>query len=161
VAPTAADRINVVDAGVFTGKASLSGALTAVGAGGSYTSGTRYTVLNAANGISGTFGSFAISGNFGTTRPHVEYDANNVYLVLDPLLISPLLSGGTGNQRAVAGSVDAAILAGSQSPQLAALVGLSTAQLPGALDQLSGEVHASTASVLLDESLHPRSAVLG
>ena len=33
--------------------------------------------------------------------------------------------------------------------------------MPAALNALSGEVHASTAGVLMDESLYPRSAVLG
>src|SRR5204862_6349368 len=38
---------------------------------------------------------------------------------------------------------------------------LPLGQVPAALDQLSGEVHASTASVLADESLYVRSAILG
>jgi len=39
--------------------------------------------------------------------------------------------------------------------------GLTPGMLGGALDQLSGEVHASTAGVLADESLYTRSAILG
>ena len=158
VAPANADRTNVTGA---PGTASLGGTLRAVGLGGTYTVGTRYTVLNASGGISGTFGSLAISGNFGTTRPHIEYDANNVYLVLDQGAISPFLVGGTPNQRAVAGAVDTALLGGNQAAPFVALFGLTSAQLPGALDQLSGEVHVSTAGVLADESRYMRDAVLG
>jgi outer membrane autotransporter protein len=158
VAPAAADKTNVTGA---PGTASLGGTLTAVGLGGIYTIGTKYTVLNATGGVSGTFSGLTISGSFGATKPHIEYDANNVYLVLDPNAISPFLVGATPNQRAVAGAVDAAIVSGSQNAPFLALFNLTTAQLPGALDQLSGEVHASTAGALLDESLYPRSAVLG
>ena len=143
------------------GTASVTGTLNAIGLGGVYTVGTRYTVLNATGGVSGTFSSFTVSGSFGTTKPHLEYDASNVYLVLDPNALSPFLAGATPNQRAVAGAVDAAIAGGSQAAPFLALFNLAVAQFHGALDQLSGEVHASNAGVLLDESLYPRSAVLG
>jgi len=158
VSPSAADKTNVTGA---PGTAALAGTLSAIATGGVYVVGTKYTVLNATGGVSGTFANLAISGSFGVTKPHIEYDANNVYLVLDPNAISPFLAGATLNQRAVAGAVDKAIAAGSQSAPFVALFDLTAAQLPGALDQLSGEVHASTAGVLLDESLYPRSAVLG
>ncbi len=120
-----------------------------------------YTVINATGGVSGTFANLAITGSFGVTKPHIEYDANNVYLVLDPNAISPFLAGATPNQRAVAGAIDTAIAARQPDAPFVALFNLTAAQLPGALDQLSGEVHASTAGALLDESLYPRSAVLG
>ena len=158
VAPTAADRTNVTGA---PGTATLSGTLRAVGTGGIFSIGQRYTVLNAAGGISGTFGTLAVSGNFGVTKPHVEYDASNVYLVLDANQISPSLTNATANQRAVATAADAAVLAGNTSALFGALFNVPAAQLPGALDQLSGEVHASTAGVLADESLYVRSGVLG
>jgi subtilase-type serine protease len=156
VSPAAADRTNVVG-----GAASLSGTLQAIGTGGSYTAGTRYTVLNATGGVSGTFGNFTVSGSFGVTRPRVEYDAGNVYLVLEQGLVKPFLPGGTPSQNNVAGAVDAALLGGSQAAPFAALIALNPAQLPAALDQLSGEVHASTAGVLVDESLYVRNAILG
>ena len=156
VSPSAADKTNVTGA---PGTAALAGTLSAIGTGGNYTIGTKYTIINASGGVSGTFGSIAISGNFGVTKPHIEYDANNVYLVLDPNALP--LTGLTPNERAVAAAVNTAIMAGSQSAPFLALFNLTAAQLPGALDQLSGELHASTAGVLLDESLYPRSAVLG
>lgn len=158
VAPGAADRTNVTGA---PGTATLAGTLRAVGTGGAYTVGTRYTVLNAAGGISGTFGTLDVSGNFGATKPVIEYDTNDVYLMLVANAISPLLAGGTPNQRAVAGAVDAALAAGIQAAPFGALFGLSAAQLPAGLDALSGEVHVSTAGALADESQHVRSAILG
>jgi subtilase-type serine protease len=154
VSPASADRTNA------SGTATLSGTLHAVGLGGAYVIGTKYTVINAA-GVIGTFGSLDVAGSFGATRPHIEYDANNVYLVLGQGTVSPFLVGGTPNQRAVAGAIDTALLAGSQPAPFLALFNLSSAQLPAALDALSGEVHASTAGVLVDESRYVRQAVLG
>ena len=161
VSPTEADRTNVFNAGLFTGTASLHGTLIAVGTGGNYSVGKRYTVINAETGVTGTFSNLVVTGNFGVTKPHIEYDANNVYLVLDPNAVSPFLVNATGNQRAVAAAVDAAIVAGSQAAPFLALFNLTAAQLNGALDQLSGEVHPSTMGMLADESLYARSAVLG
>lgn len=158
VSPTQADFTNVSGG---PGTATLSGTLRANGTGGAYTVGTRYTVMAATGGLSGTFGNLAISGNFGFTRPHIEYDANNVYLVLDLASVASALNGGTPNQRAVAGAVDAAFLAGNGPAPFVALVGLTSPQLNQALDQLSGEVHASTAGVLASDSLFMRSAILG
>ena len=154
VSPAAADRTNV------SGTASLAGTLRAIGTGGTYTVGARYTVLNATGGVSGSFGTLDITGSFGATRPHIEYDANNVFLVLDPNALP--LNGLTRNERAVAGAVNTFLQAGNPAPPVfASLFGLTAAQLPAALDALSGEVHASTAGVLMDESRYIRTAVLG
>ena len=156
VSPSAADKTNVVGA---PGTAAVAGTLSAIGTGGIYTIGTKYTVINTTGGVSGTFANLAISGNFGVTKPHIEYDAKNVYLVLDPNALP--LAGLTPNQSAVAGAVNSAVVNGSQIAPILALFNLLPGQVPGALDQLSGEVHASNAGVLLDESLYPRLAVLG
>ena len=150
------DRTNVTGA---PGTATLAGTLTAVGTGGSYVVGTRYTVLNATGTVSGTFSNLAIAGNFGMTTPHIEYDGNNVYLVLDQRTLSP--TGGASNQNAIVSVIDSAVIAGNTSGPILALFGLTAGQLPAALDALSGEVHASTAGALVDESLYVRSAILG
>ena len=157
VSPAASDQTKV------SGNAALAGTaqVNAVSA-GIYPA-KHYTILNAGS-ISGTFGSLVVNGTFGPAvkNPHLEYDANNVYFVLDPNAISPLLGGGgTRNERAVAAANDAAFQAGITTPPFLALFGLTSAQLAASLDQLSGEVHPSTAGLLLDESLYARSAVLG
>jgi outer membrane autotransporter protein len=79
--------------------------------------------------------------------------------VLDPNAVP--LTGLTFNQRSVGTAINTSLQAGNQAAPFLALFNLSAAQLPGALDQLSGEVHPSTAAVLLDESLYARSAILG
>lgn len=67
------DRVNV------TGTAALNGGVAAFASGSTFTAG-RYTLLNAAGGVSGTFSPL-------TTTPSspaiLSYDANNVYLVVD------------------------------------------------------------------------------
>jgi outer membrane autotransporter protein len=156
VSPAAADKTNV------SGSAILAGAVQVNAVSGGVFAPKHYTILNAAS-ISGTFGSFVVNGDFGPAvkNPHLEYDAGNVYFVLDPNAISPLLVGGTPNQKAVASAIDTAFQKGVAPPLFLGLFNLTAAQLPGALDQLSGEVHASTAGVLVDESLYARAAVLG
>ena len=69
------------------------------------------------------------------------------------------LPAPTFNQREVAAAQDTAFNSGL--PTITGLFGLPLSQLPAALDQLSGEVHASTAGVLVDESRYMRGAVLG
>jgi subtilase-type serine protease len=153
VSPTAglADRTNVIGA---PGTADLGGTITAVGTGYGYKIGSTYTVLNATGGVNNTFSSLAISGSFGSTRPRVEYDANNVYILFDANSLA--LTGLTPNQTAVANTINTALQQGIQP--LAFDVAFNS---PLGLDLLSGEVHASALGVLLDESLYPRSAVLG
>jgi outer membrane autotransporter protein len=71
------------------------------------------------------------------------------------------LTGLTPNQRATGGAIDAAFNTGGLPAGLGPLFGLPVASMPHALTQLSGEVHASALGMLVDESLYPRSAVLG
>ena len=88
----------------------------------------------------------------------LSYTATDVLLVTLRADIASL-AGLTANQRAVGGAQDAAFNGGL--PSIGELFALSNAQLPAALDALSGEVHASTAGVLVDESRYMRGAVLG
>ena len=112
MSPTAADRTNV------TGTASLAGTVQAIPLAGSFHSQT-YTILNATGGVTGTFGSLTIDGTFapGARNPHLTYDANNVFLVLDPSALTPQLPGNASiNQRAVANAIDNAVAAGATPP---------------------------------------------
>ena len=70
-------------------------------------------------------------------------------------------SGLTFNQNGVASGLNT--LAGTPAtvPLFSALFALNLAQLPGAYDQLSGELYGSVQSVLLEDALFARSAILG
>ena len=74
-APTNNQRVNVA------GAASLSGSLSLVASGGTYSAG-KYTLLTA-NGVSGTFGAFSSNlSNYTNLAYSLGYDANDVYLNL-------------------------------------------------------------------------------
>ena len=113
VSPSAADRTNV------TGAATLTGAtVQAIALPGSFASQT-YTILNASGGLGGTqFAGLNDTGSSlspGARNPHLTYDANNVFLVLDPGTIQ-LPAGASGNQAGVAGGIDRAVLGGATPP---------------------------------------------
>jgi len=67
------------------GSASLAGTLAVLDDTGAYTVGGRYTILTAAGGRSGTFGTVSYDPIFANyISPVVSYDTNDVYLTLDP-----------------------------------------------------------------------------
>jgi outer membrane autotransporter protein len=150
VSPTGADLTQV------SGTAQLAGTAQIVFTPGAYTS-RSYTILTSA-GRTGTFDTVQTVDQPAALSASLAYTSTDVLLVT---LVSgiALLPGLTPNQFGVARAQDAAFNGGL--PSISALFGLSAVQLPGALDALSGEVHASTASVLADESLYARSAILG
>ena len=154
VSGTASDKT------VVSGTATLGGTVQVVPL-TRVTTRTTYTILSGSP-VSGTFGSATVqAGNNFARNPVLAYVGGDVLLTLDPGLLAPSLAGGTPNQRAVTGAVDTALTGGNPLSAFDPLFSLNAAQLPGALDQLSGEVHASTAGVLADESLYARSAILG
>lgn len=136
----------------------LSGASVAVTAkpGTLYSVGSRYTVLDAAKGVSGTYalaGDMAISPILSLAT---AYDARHVYL--DVVQSRPLTAvGGTPNQVAALGGVQ------SLAPTSALFTVLanqpSDAAIRSAADQLSGEIHASVQSAFLSDSHYLRDAV--
>jgi outer membrane autotransporter protein len=152
VSPTAADKT------IVTGSATLAGTVSALFGPGLYAQ-QHYNVLSASGGLSGTFSNLAVTNAPAYLTASLSYTATDVFLNLTSGIAQ--LTGLTANQRATGGAIDTAFNGGSLPAGLDALFGLSIAAMPRAIDQLSGEVHASTAGVLMDESLYVRSAVLG
>jgi fibronectin-binding autotransporter adhesin len=146
------DRTNV------TGTATLGGTVQVVAAPGAYAPGTTYTILNATGGISGTFA--GLTGNLPASdfiSPMLAYDSNNVFLSLAKT--ATLASAGlTRNQIATGSGVDSL---GFGNPISDTLLLGTAAQARAAFDLLSGEVHASAAGMMLDESRYVRDAVIG
>jgi T5SS/PEP-CTERM-associated repeat protein/autotransporter-associated beta strand protein len=87
VSPTDADRTNV------TGAATLAGGVNATYQTGTYTA-KRYTILNATNGITGTFGALTNANKPSNINAALSYDANNAYL---DLTLSYTPAGGSLN----------------------------------------------------------------
>jgi autotransporter-associated beta strand protein len=139
VSPTAADRTDVI------GIATLTGAtVQAVALPGSFRQQT-YTILTAAGGFAGTEFAGITGSSFapGARNPHLAYDANNVFLLLDPGAIQ-LPAGASGNQSNVAGGINRFVEGGGTPPAaFDALLNMSGARLTNALDQVSGQPAAA------------------
>lgn len=122
---------------------------------GVYAPGARYTVLSALGGVNGAYalaGATSISAFFGVTA---TYDANHVYLTVQQ---TNSLAGAalTPNQTAVSTALDMLPPQNLLFDAVASLPTLAAART--AFDQLSGEIHASVRTVLLEQSDAPRDA---
>ena len=141
-----------------TGTAALDGGSVAqIGQAGNYGLRSTYKILSADDGLSGTFGS--VTSNFAFLDPKLTYDANNAYLTLTRNNISFTSNGLTPNQNAAAGAVDSIGLAANNPLYDAvALLPNDSAAIHRAFDQLSGEIHASAKTALIEDSRYLREA---
>lgn len=143
-----------------TGAVSISGGTihvtpeNGVDNGATYSLGSIYRVLTAAGGVTGEFD--ALTDDYAFLDFTSSYDHDNVFLTSSLSTESFCLSDASANQCATAGG---ALSLGS-GPLFDAILNLSNADALGALDQLSGEVHASTKSILIEDSRFVREAAL-
>jgi subtilase-type serine protease len=146
------DRVNV------TGKATLAGgSVVHVGPDGNFTPDVAYTILSSAGGISGTFQ--GATSNFAFLNPQLSYDANNVYLGLKRSQIKFPDYALTSNQKATSRGIEST--AGGHAVYDAVVVLPADGDVVrAAYDSLSGEIHASIKSALLDDSRFIREAAL-
>jgi fibronectin-binding autotransporter adhesin len=129
------------------GTAALNGSATAIYLAGNYVS-KKYTILTAAGGVSGTFGSLVnanVPANFTST---LSYDTNNAYLNLTLNFIpnpTPNFGGGlNGNQQNVANTL---VNFFNSTGGIPAVYGTLT---PGGLTQASGELATRTQQTSFD-----------
>lgn len=140
---------------VATGSATINGGTVKVLAGaGTYAPSTTYTIINASGGVSGN-GFDNVTSNFAFLAPTLTYDPNNVYLTLDKKASFGSV-GITRNQIATGGGLDTV---GSGAVYNAVLT-LTEPEARAAFDALSGEIHASAKSILIDDSRFPREAAI-
>jgi fibronectin-binding autotransporter adhesin len=135
------------------------GAVHALAAAGVYGLGTKYTILTADSGLSGSFGSL----NGVLTQPFLKlgltYDADHAYLNVQRNGVAFCAVAVTKNQCAVANGADSLPPA---SPVFVAIANSpDAASARVAFDAVSGEVHASTAGVEIEDSHLVRDAALG
>ncbi|WP_041782266.1 autotransporter domain-containing protein [Ancylobacter novellus] len=150
VSATAADRTDV------SGTATLGGTVQVAATPDDYGLHASYIILHADGGVNGAE-TLSATVNSVFLDPTLSFDANNVFLNLTQLPFNSM--AWTPNQRAVA---DALQVSGTRSALGAAVFNQITgAGARQAFDALSGEVHASAAGVMLDESRYLRDAVLG
>lgn len=149
--PSTSDRIGVSGTASLAGGSVLNVARTN---GGVFTVGNKYTVLSATGGVSGTY---ALSGDTRTAFVQVSdsYDANNVYLTAEQVKTFQEV-GITPNQIATAGGLQTL---GNDNALRNAIAWLpSEVAARAAFDQLSGEIHASAKTALLENSRFVREA---
>ncbi|MBR0868815.1 autotransporter-associated beta strand repeat-containing protein [Bradyrhizobium tropiciagri] len=143
---------------VATGTATLAGGnVLALAQTGVYAPQTVYNVLTANGGVSGTFTD--VTTNLIFLTPSLTYDANNVFLTLGRNDTALASVAQTPNQIAVAGALDAS--GQLTNPLMVAVLNQGAAGARQAFDALSGEVHASAQTAMLDDSRYLRDAVLG
>ncbi|MCJ8159818.1 autotransporter domain-containing protein [Sphingomonas sp. LaA6.9] len=146
----ASDRI------VVSGRAILNGGEVAhIGFDGNYRRNASYTILTAAGGIQGQFAN--ATSDYAFLDALLGYSASAVTLTLQRNDIDFATIGRSANQRATAAAVQAL---DSGNPLFEAVVMLGADQARTAFESLSGEVHASLQSVLVEDSRFIRSAAL-
>ncbi len=125
------DRINA------TGTATINGGTVDVQAGGNaYAASTRYTILNAAGGRTGSFS--GVTSNLAFLTPTLGYDANNVFLTLVRNGNSFTSVAITPNQIAASTALQNAGNSGDMGTVQTALTSLSAVQARAAYDAASG-----------------------
>ena len=149
---TTSDLINI------TGTATIQGGTTVsvLAAPGVYTLGQRYTILTAASGVTGTYTTLTDNAPFVDFQ--LAYDLNNVYLDVILSAVSFQEVAQTPNQMAAAGGVTSL---GAGNPVFDAVLLLDAAQARNAFDLLSGEIHASVLTTLLEQSRFIRDSIGG
>lgn len=142
----------------ITGTATINGGTVQVlAAGGTYSPSTVYTIVSTTAGLTGPGTFSGVTSNFAFLAPTLTYDANNVYLTLERNSIDLDAIGGTPNQRAAGAGVRAL---GGGNAIFDAVLMLDVPGARAAFDQLSGEIHASAAGLMLDDSRFVREAAL-
>jgi outer membrane autotransporter protein len=137
------------------GHATLGGgSVVALGTGGNWSVGTRYNILSAAGGVSGTFAD--ISSNFVFVTPTLEYTVDDVNLVLNRNATPFPDVAVTHNQRVVAEGIQAFV---PGVPLYDAILPLDAAGARAAFDSLSGEIYASTRTAIADDQRYQRDAI--
>jgi fibronectin-binding autotransporter adhesin len=152
--------VDVTDAGQsdrldVAGHATLDGGtVVSVGSGGQWAASTTYTILSAAGGVSGTFGSASTDLAFLT--PSLAYTPSAVNLTLARNGVSFPDVAVTRNERATAGAVEAL---GAGASTYDAVLRLDAPDARAAFDSLSGEINASTRTAIADDQRYQREAI--
>jgi subtilase-type serine protease len=139
-----------------SGSAVIEGAnVDVIKALGNYLPGRRYAILSAAEGISGTF------GNLTQNMPFLDlgfaYDPRTAYLDIARNDVSFPSVGVTPNERATAAAIES--LGGGNAVYDAVVLQTNAEAARTAFGRLSGEVHASTKTALINDSHQLRGAV--
>ncbi|HEY4942180.1 MAG TPA: autotransporter-associated beta strand repeat-containing protein [Rhizomicrobium sp.] len=145
------DRINASGQAILAG-----GTVVVTAAPGNYALVTTYRIIDAAGGVSGAFSSVTVDLPFFDAS--LLYGMSNVDLVLRAKTVDFTNLGLTPNELAAGGGVNAGTF--NSDLYKAFLNQPSTAFIPAALDALSGEIHPTMRTALLEDSRNIRQAIL-
>jgi outer membrane autotransporter protein len=132
------------------------GTVSVFKAGGTYAIGSRYTIVTADARVSGTFDGF--TQNLPFINLALTYDPNNVYLDVTRNAVAFCDVVASRNQCAAGRGAESLGAGNAVYDAIASLP--DTASARQAFNALSGEIHASTRSALIDESRYLRDAVI-
>lgn len=121
---------------------------------GTYTPGSHYTILATAGGVTGTFAELTQDMPFVDLG--LTYDPANVYLDVARNEVTFPSVGITHNQRSTAAAIEA--LAGGNAVYDAVVQQENAESARFAFDALSGELHASSVTALVNDSQFIRNA---
>ncbi|MEW5421758.1 autotransporter domain-containing protein [Amorphus sp. 3PC139-8] len=139
-----------------TGTITIEGGQVAhIGFDGNYAGAASYTILSADGGITGTFAD--VSSTLAFLDPSLDYASNAVYLTLVRNDVDFTAVAETPNQTATAAAVDGL---GTANDIYRSVVTLDAAGARQAYDALSGEIHASLKTGLVEDSRIVREAAL-
>jgi outer membrane autotransporter protein len=133
---------------VVNGTAFLDGTVTHIGEDGAYRPSADYVILTATNGFDGTRFD-GVTSDYYFLDPSLLYGSNDVTLRLLRNNIAFAAVAETANQRAAGDGADSLSLGNDLYDALSVL---SAPTARGALDQISGEIHASVQSALLEQT---------
>ncbi|WP_303849479.1 autotransporter domain-containing protein [Seleniivibrio woodruffii] len=123
--------------------------------GSDYNPYTKYTIISAEGGVSGTFDT--VTDGFAFLDVYLKYETDSVYMELMRNNMDFVSYAKTVNQTGVAKAVESL---GIDSPLYKAVLPLSESGVSDAFSMLSGEVYASAQTMLLEDSRFVRDAVL-
>lgn len=122
---------------------------------GNWNASDKYLIIDTDNGVTGEFGK--ANSNLAFLTETVDYSSpNQVWLTLTRNNVGFGNIGGTFNQRIIGNSI---ALLGDDNAISKEIVGMSKEQALNAFDNLSGEIHASAQSALLNNSRYVREGV--
>ncbi len=160
LASGASYQVNATDTGGSdlihaTGTATLGGAsVIALEAGSNWSATTKYTILTANNGVSGTFG--GATSNFAFLTPTLSYDADDAYLTLVRNNVTFPSVGVTPNQIHAGSAIEAL---GANNAIYNAVLPLAAGPAQAAFATLAGDNLASTRTAIVDDSHYVRDAI--
>ncbi len=138
-----------------TGLTTLSGGTVQVVASGAFAPTTKYTILTSTSGVNGTF--TGVTSNLAFLAPTLSYDTDDVFLTLARNNFSFASTALTPNQLSVATALDQAA---QNAALIKALLTQTDAGIRQAFDAFSGEVFASSQSLMIEDALLVRQIIL-